>query len=221
MNPVHFDKVEERSARMTEDELAVVQPIRENATAGSSSLSEAALAELNAALLLDQRVSGFGPGRIYSYSAIENLQIGPALPNEQDIRARTVEPGHLDRAAGLPVVFLEVSAPCDHQQGNVEAARLIAGVGFAASRIGSGEKAMRVHPRTSGYLRQIKPLSIAHLDGLPNEDVVLVWNARYPVSISVQALSNVDPIGRLREPLLADIRAWLGYQAGRPGYPSA
>ena len=114
------------------------------------------------------------------------------------------------------MVLLEVSAACDHQQGNVVAARLIAGVAFTHEE-GKGRLAK---PRNGNYLRKIEPLRTGDVDGLPGGEVVLVWNARYPVSVSVEEIAGLAPIGRLREPLLADIRAWLSYQAGRPGYAS-
>ena len=220
LNLVHFDKVEERSDSLSMNLEAAVAPIREVAGTSTSALELSERAELNATLLFDPRADGFGAGRIYLFDDVAALNLGPALPDVEEIRFSTVENNHLARASDFPVVFLEVSAECDHQQGNVSAARLIAGMAFAAARINHEQKAERVHPREGAYLRRIEPLRLPGIGCFPAEEVVLVWNARYPVSTSVEALSAVQPIGRLREPLVADVRAWLGYQAGRPGYVS-
>ena len=220
LNLVHFDKVEQRSANLTPDLEAAVASIRQAAADGKPALEATERAELNAGLLFDSRANGFGAGRIYGFDDVAALELGPALPDARAIRTSTVDKGHLDRASDLPVVFLEVSAACDHQQGGVGAARLIAGMAFEAARIKHALKAERVHPREGAYLRRIEPLRLPDTECFPAEEVVLVWNARYPLSTSVEALSTLQPIGRLREPLVADIRAWLGYQAGRPGYVS-
>ena len=220
LNPVHFDKVEERSANLPPDLESVVEPIRCAASAGEPALVSAERAELNTALLFDPRATGFGAGRIYRHEDIATLQLGPALPIPQDIRDSTVVPDHLDRASDLPILFLEISAACDHQQGGIGAARLIAGLVFARSKIEEGLKVERVNPKKAEYLRWVEPLRIPEVECFPSEEVVFVWNARYPVSTSVEGLSALQPLGRLREPLVADIRAWLGYQAGRPGYVS-
>ena len=216
LNPVHFDKVEEESTRMTPEQEIVVAPIREAATAALPDLTVPERADLNAALLFDRRANEFGAGRLYRYDDIATLGIGPALPDAAAIREGTAEKEHADRAKELHVVLLEVSAACDHQQGNVVAARLIAGVVFATEN-GQGSLAK---PRSGNYLRKIEPLRIGDVEGFPQDPVVLVWNARYPVSAPADEVGKLVPIGRLREPLLADIRAWLGYQAGRPGYAS-
>ena len=221
LNPVHFDKVEERSANMDSAAFAAVAAIRENASKGSSQLTAVEQAQLNASLLFDQHATGFGPGRLYGFDQIRALRIGSALPEEQAIRAETVDPNHVDHAGSLPIVFLEVSAACDHQQGKIRAARLLAGVAFSASTFReAGKNEDRVTARIAEYLRPLGPTWIPEIAGLPSSDVVIVWNAHYPVSVSASRLANRVPIGRFREPLLADIRAWLGYQAGRPGYAS-
>ena len=54
LNPVHFDKVEEASARMTPDQEMVVAPVRVAATADSPDLTVPERADLNAALPLRQ-----------------------------------------------------------------------------------------------------------------------------------------------------------------------
>ena len=151
LNPVHFDKVEERSANMNSDAFAAVAEIREHAREGSNQLTTAEQAQLNASLLFDRHATGFGPGRLYGFDEIRALQIGSALPDQKEIRADTVDPNHINRAGPLPIVFLEVSAACDHQQGKVRAARLLAGVAFAASTFGrAGSKDERVTARGGG-----------------------------------------------------------------------
>ena len=217
LNPVHFDKVEAQAARRREDLDRAVAPIRAATDNELPKLEPTDLAQLNTALLFDHQTQGFGAGHIYRFNDIEALTIGPALPEANEILKSTVEESHLGRAENLQVVFLEVSAACDHQQGHVTAARLIAGVAFPASTFKTGDSAARVNRRSGDYLREIVPIQTTAIDDFPSE-AVLVWNARYPASTSVEELSQLQPIGRLREPLLADIRAWLAYQAGRPGH---
>lgn len=221
LNPVHFDKVEEQSIRVTESEARVVTPIREAASDPAIALTASERTALNTALLFDRRAVGFGPGRVYRFGDVAALLDGPALPDALGIRVSSAERDHRERAEQLPLVLLEVSAACDHQQGHVDTARLIAGVAFPASTMGSDAGANRVSPRGRAlYLRAVETVRMPEVEGFPEDDVVVVWNARYPLSISAEALSQIEPIGRFREPLLTDIRAWLGYQAGRPGYVS-
>ena len=224
LNPVHFDGVGNRSADAVEDLAAAAAPIRAHANAGSGGLALAEQARLNAALMFDREADGFGPGRLYRYGAIKDL--GLALPDEQEIREGTAEDGHIGRAGDLPAIFLEVSAECDHQQGKVRVARLIGGVVFAASTYGTKTRdgkvpsKKRVRARTAGYLWPLDPVRVEDVEGFPADEVCIVWNAHYPVSVPVGHISRCEPFGRLRAPVLADIRAWLGYHAGRPGYAS-
>ena len=221
LNPVHFDKVGDRSARMDEEELSVVKPIREHAALDAVSLSLTDRCRLNSALLFDARTEGFGPGHLYGYHDIECIGIGPALPSEEEVIADTVAKEHLDRACDLPVVFLEVSAACDHQQGKIRTARLLAGVVFDASLFGKGvHRCRRVNAARADYLRRVGPAFIPRATEYSEPEVVIVWNAHYATSVSATSMSNCPTIGTFREPLVADIRAWLGYQAGRPGYAS-
>ena len=225
LNPIHFDKVEALSSRLGEDDLAAVAPILDKAKEGSPGISLSDQAQLNGALLFDPRADGFGPGRLYGYRDIKAIDIAPALPSEQTIREDTFEREHAGRAGDLPVVFLEVSAACDHQQGKLRVARLIAGVVFVAATYGSStkdgpvKKAERAHARSGDHLRALEPARI-DVDGFPSKDVRIVWNAHYPLTLPVENVSGITALGRFREPLLADVRAWLGYHAGRPGYVS-
>ena len=220
LNQVHFDKVEERSASIGECEAKFVEPIREAALEEDDKLSPAEQSQLNAPLLFDDRAAGFGPGRLYPIEEIEPLGLEKALPDKVDILSDTVESGHLHRACALPVVFLEVSAACDHQQEKIRTARLLAGVAFADCTFEKGEKKKRVHARSAEYLRTLEPVRITGLGSLSSDDVRIVWNAHFPVSVPVSEIAECKPIGRFREPLLADVRAWLGYQSSRPGYAS-
>ena len=220
LNQVHFDKVEERSAKTMEGDATLVEPIRKAAKEVDSKLSLADQSQLNASLLFDDRADGFGPGRLYAFEEIKALCLGRALPDKQDVFDDTLESGHLERGGDLPVVFLEVSAACDHQQEKIRTARLLAGVVFAASTFERGEKKKRVHARSADHLRILETVHIKGLGGFSVDDVRIVWNAHYPVSVPVNEINKRKPIGRFREPLLADVRAWLGYQSGRPGYAS-
>ncbi len=226
LNPVHFDKVEELSMAIGSSEAAAVSPIRLAARNGTNGVSLKEQSRLNGSLLFDRRTENFGPGRLYLFDEISALGIGSALAKQTEIRCETVEPGHLDRAGELPVVFLEVSAACDHQQGKIRMARLIAGVVFDASKfqkivdgepVASGE---RIHARKAGYLRTLDPVMIPSVEKFPADAVRIVLNAHYPVAVSIEEFEDLKPLGRFREPVLADVRAWLGYQSGRPGYAS-
>ena len=222
LNPVHFDMTEKRSASM-DSEASAVMPIRKKAKAGKRDLPLAEQAQLNTALLFDPQPGGFGPGRLYRYGDIAGLGIGVALAAEDRIRRDTAEDEEV-----LPVFFLEVSAACDHQQGKIRAARLIAGVAFSAATFGTGDRGRQgrrgpYKVRDGAHLRTLQAVCVP---GFPDEGARIVWNARYPVAVSLDdaaaldGIKAIEPIGRFREPLLADVRAWLGYHAGRPGYVS-
>ncbi len=242
LNPVHLDRIEVQATNLAEDLESAIEPIRKavytrrpdgvatSALEGYTGeikipeLELAELSELNAALLFDPRSDEFGAGRIYSHRGIATLRLGLHLPGTRQIRASTVEKDHLGRAVTLPVVYLEMSAACDHKGGNVTTARLIAGVAFAASRIKEHNNSLassaRVPPRKAEYLLAIEPIRLPDMQDFPSEDIVFVWNARFPVSVSAERLRGIDPIGKLREPLLSDIRAWLAYHSSRPGHQS-
>ncbi len=220
LNQVHFDKVEERSARIRDGETTLVEPIRKAATKGEDKLSLFEQSQLNTSLLFDYRADSFGPGRLYAFEEIEALCLGKALPDNQDVLCDTLEINHLERAPDLSVVFLEVSAACDHQQEKIRTARLLAGVVFPSSTFGEGDRKKRVNARSADHLRALETVSIPRVERFPMEGVRIVWNAHYPVSVPVNEIDKCKPIGRFREPMLADVRAWLGYQSGRPGYAS-
>ena len=152
LNQVHFDKVEERSARIRDSEATLVEPIRKAATEGKDKLSLVEQAQLNASLLFDNRAASFGPGRLYAFEQIEALCLGKALPDNQDVLCDTLEINHLERAPDLPVVFPEVSAACDHQQEKIRTAQLLGGVVFPSSTLGEGEKKKRVNARRARSL---------------------------------------------------------------------
>ena len=61
------------------------------------------------------------------------------------------------------------------------------------------------------HLRALETVSIPGIEHSPVEGVRIVWNARYPVSVPVDEINKCKPIGRFCEPMLADVRAWLGY----------
>jgi len=228
LNPVHFDRAEERSAGVG-DEASAVRPIRERAKAKKSGLPLEQRVQLNTALLFDPRANGFGAGRLYGYGDIEGLGIGAALAAEDGIRRDTAESEYLDspeRKEDIPVFFLEVSAACDHQQGKLRAARLIAGVAFRAETFGEGDRGRRSRRYKVRDGAHLRTLPAVRVPGFPDDGARIVWNAHYPVAVSLNDASAPDgimgikPIGRFREPLLADVRAWLGHHAGRPGYVS-
>ena len=220
LNQVHFDKVEERSTRIEPGDTIVVDPIRKAAVEEDRKLTIFQKSQLNSSLLFDSRVKGFGPGHLYLFDDIKALRIGTALPNKEEILKDTVEEAHIERADKLSVVFLEVSAPCDHQQDKVRTARLLAGVVFAAKTFRRGSKKKRVNARSADFLRVLDSVRIAEIGDFPSEEVSIAWNAHFPVSVQKERIAKKNPIGRFREPLLTDVRAWLGYQSGRPGYTS-
>ena len=219
LNQVLFDKVEARSASIESDDASVVAPVRAVAMDNTDELTLEERSQLNASLLFDNSVIGFGPGALYTYDQIEALDIGVALPDKNEILENTVESGHLKRAGELPVVFLEVSAACDHQQVKIRTARLLAGVVFPTSTFKRGKKRKKVNPRNGAeYLRILDCVQVRGKEDFPEDEVSFVWNAHYPVSVQVSKITDSLPIGRFREPLLTDVRVWLGYQSGRPGY---
>ena len=220
LNQVLFDQVEERSARIDPGDATVVEPIRRAAMKEDLELTTSLRSQLNSSLLFDRHAEGFGPGRIYLFDDIKSLGIGTALPDKQDILDDTVENDHIERAANLSVVFLEISAPCDHQQDKVRTSRLLTGVVFAASTFAQGAKKKRVNARRADYLHILDSVLIEDVPGFPSEQVSIAWNAHFPVSVQKKMIDTKRPVGRFREPLLTDVRSWLSYQSGRPGYMS-
>ena len=219
LNQVLFDRVEARSVRDESDGASSVAPVRAVALENTGKLTVVEKSQLNASLLFDNSVSRFGPGVLYTYEQIESLNIGGALPDKEKILGSTVEGGHIERARELPVVFLEVSAACDHQQAKIRTARFLAGVVFSASTFKRGNKKKKINPRNGAeYLRILDCVQVRGKEDFPADEVSFVWNAHYPVSVQACKITDRSPIGRFREPLLTDVRAWLGYQSGRPGY---
>ena len=220
LNPVHFDKVEERSTRAAESLQAAARPIKEAAQGTMDELTLAERAQLNTALLFDRQASGLGAGHIYAFKDFSELELGPALPTEGDVRASILIDGYQDRD-DCPVFFLEVSAACDHSQDRIDHARLIAGVAIPAEHVESDspkktrKKEAQVIQRGERLLA-VEPLNIPER----NCEVVFVWDALLPVSVSAHILTELDPIGRFREPLVASLRSRIAHHISRPGYAS-
>ena len=227
LNPVHFDKVEERSTRTAEALERAAGPIREVAQDGSVRLDPDERAQLNTAMIFDQQADGLSAGHIYTFEDIKSLQIGPALPDPAKVRESIVEKKHLQGKGDLPaipeedlpVVFLEVSATCDHRQGKIRAARLIAGVAITAERVDAAPSNSPVI-RRGDRLREVEPLNLPARASLRGGRVILVWDALYPVSVSATSMSELQPIGRLREPVISDIRSRVAFHISRSGYAS-
>ncbi len=228
LNPVHFDKVEEGSAQMAGELAAAVAPVRQTARDGAVQLDDEKRAHLNTAMHFDGGAEGLGAGHVYGLRDLEGLNLGPALPDPTRVRKSVLDKRHFgddDRLSAivesdLPVLLLEVSATCDHRQGRIGVARLIAGVAIPANRVGRGSSD-RIMVRRGDRLREVGPLNLPLEAPLPDRSAVIVWDALHPVSVSADKISEVQPIGRLREPVVADIRSWLSYHISRPGYARA
>lgn len=220
LNPVHFDKVEERSTRAARALQEAALPIKEAAQGTMDELSLAERAQLNTALLFDRQASGLGAGHIYAFRNFSELELGPALPTEGDVRASILTDRYQNRE-DYPVYFLEVSAACDHSQDRINHARLIAGVAIPAEHVESDspkktrKKEAQVIQRGERLLA-VEPLNIPER----NSEVVFVWDALLPVSVSAHILTELDPIGRFREPLVASLRSRIAHHISRPGYAS-
>lgn len=227
LNPVHFDRVENRSTRIADHLEKAAEPIRRVAKGSTTPLLPDERARLNTAMIFDQQADGLSAGHIYSFTDIEGLGIGPALPESMAIRSSIVEERHLRGEDNLPaippedlpVLFLEINATCDHRQQKISATRLIGGVAISAGRVEGAPNAKPV-VRRGERLRKLQPLNLPGWESFPGGRVVLVWDALYPVSVSSTSISQLRPIGRLREPVLSDIRSRMAFHVSRSGYAS-
>lgn len=219
LNPIHFDNLEaQATARMSSLDDAI-DAIRSRAGETDFKLSQDQIINLNTALMFDLQPGTFGAGAIYVMDDMRAAQLDAALPTNEAVRESTVEKEHLERANSAPLVLVEISASCDHQQGNTDSASFVAGIAFDADRIGQGIRAERIHPRTGDYMYPLEAINTSGVDALA-AITRFAWNSRFPVTIPTNKITNLTPIGRIREPLLTCIRDWYANRSSRPGYLS-
>lgn len=217
LNPIHMDKLESRAIENQMYLDHAVGAIRSRANASSFALEQDEIVELNTALLFDIQSSALGAGAIYLVNDMRKPELVGALPTDDAVRESTVEKDHITRAVDVQLVLCEVSASCDHQQGNTDVARFVAGIAFDAERVRRGDKSLRVHPRKATYVCTLEAVRTGSDYGLP-VNTIFAWNSRFPVSVPAHKIADLMPIGRIREPLLTCIRDWHSHQSSRPGY---
>jgi hypothetical protein len=113
-----------------------------------------------------------------------------------------------DLVARCDPILLDISPPCDFAQRHVRFARLIAGL------MVPGESDIEGQPNKDPF-RTIRTVKIPGREG--GWDSVFCSRFIFTVS-TTQGVPELEPVWRLRDPILTDIRSWSAAQDARLGY---
>lgn len=104
-------------------------------------------------------------------------------------------------------VLVEISASCDHAQGNIRIARFIAGLVIPES------EQKKIKP--AQYIWKQGPFMIG--EGQSAGIYCLCFNARHLVTSSLDEANRMEPFMRLRSQAFINLQAWFAQHASRPG----
>src|SRR5207249_1624629 len=120
------------------------------------------------------------------------------------------DPGQRARLVGrVLAVWVEVSPVCDHAQGNVRFARLIAGL-----LVPAGDRGL-INPH-GGFVWHFGPVHLEQFVPLSGA-YYLCSSAWHVATLRLDRAHVLIPIARLRAQALAALQAWLAAQSARPG----
>jgi hypothetical protein len=200
LDPLHADRMEHNFPRPDGALAASVQAIIDS----TGQCGGEATARLNAMLHVAWDVRrGLQPGNIY-------LSPLPGVPGTITAASLIAELVHAEQRTAVsdsaPGAWLELGPVCDHAQGNIRFARLIAGLLVPAARAGAIKRA--------GFIWDFGPLFFER--GVPPGPYHLCLSARHLTTLPVDDANRLDPVARLRTQALASLQAWFAGHAARP-----
>ena len=214
-NSLQLDSIESAVASLEEGRTnPLISPLEDGEVSNDLDLK----ARINRRLLFTDPGIGVAPGNIYDCSLV-SLSDSVQFPNldellDDAVRSRTQSELQIEqlKKAGCVPIAMEITAMCDYQQGNVKLHRFVCGLAIPYCK-----KEIAKNP--SGFLRGDKA-PIDFESGPLVGRKLLVWNSRYIVSASLNAVNSEAVLVRLRQVPLADVQSWLASQLNRPGYLS-
>jgi hypothetical protein len=105
-------------------------------------------------------------------------------------------------------MLIEISPPCDFAQARGKVPKFLSGFMVPLS---STEK------KRGAHIRSLGPLRFAILDKT-ERDYEIVFNSHYTVTLKKNVAEELVPAFRIRSAALADLLAWHGALANRPGF---
>jgi hypothetical protein len=204
LNPLHADRMEHNTPVPDGPLAASVQAIIDST--GQSGAD--AKAHVNSMLhITRETAAGLQPGNIYAFPVPGDAG---TITTDRLLNELMRNAAQMPRLVGRAVaVWVEVSPVCDHAQGNVLFARLIAGLLVPAEDIGL------IHP-SGGFVWHFGPVHLEQF--VPSSGAYhLCSSARHVVTLPLDQAQVLIPIARLRAQALAALQAWLAAQSARPG----
>lgn len=220
LEPLLSDRLEHISPK---PELDFARQIFEE-NGGQIAASSTVLSAINSMLLVgpaDVSKQVFRPGTLHKVTDVAKLKkvMGIDAANlVQEVCQKSTAEDETKRMTFLRechIVLVEVSPSCDFAQKKRPLARLVAGFLVPSSR----RRELKTQ-KTEGYLAlRIIPAPIRLGSVHESESWTLVFTSSMVLSWpEKKRASFLAPIGRLKEPLLTDLRQWLTHQGGRVGY---
>jgi|GEM_PF-6066918 len=114
--------------------------------------------------------------------------------------------------------LVELTPACDFAQGKCSSARMLTGLLIKSPGTDKGETDRSLPADSRMFAKEIEFTWFENADCGISGSFKIILNARRLITMAFQELTKHKPVCRLRHSVVADIRAWLGAHAARPGY---
>lgn len=207
LNPLHADRMEASSDKLS----ILLKSSAKEVLKHNDDCSVEQKAKINKMLHLAFGESSlFGAGLIYKFSQDSKPKWVPSIDELlQDLlhKEYNTEEKRKEITQKCESIIVEISANCDHAQGNIRALRFLAGVLIHNSE----QKKIK---RQAEFNWNLGPFI---LEDTTNSVYYLNFSARHLVTCSTDQLTTIKPFVRLRSQALTDLQAWFARQSSRPG----
>jgi hypothetical protein len=94
------------------------------------------------------------------------------------------------------------------------------GILVRLDRVASLEEDAHIPAECRLFARDVEPIWLEQFQDKPAGVYKLLIRARHFMTLPVGDMEKIQPIIRLRYPVVADIQSWFASHASRPGYAS-
>lgn len=125
-----------------------------------------------------------------------------------------------DAAEASVPACVEITPACDHAAEKSPVARLLMGILIRLDGHVSLESDTRIPAESRLFARDVEPVWLETFHDKMAGVYKLLISARHFTTLPVGDMKDVQPVIRLRHPVVADIQSWFASHASRPGYAS-
>ena len=217
-----------------EDTDATVRPRDQSAEALSQAVARARRTPLSPQqraclnqVLLTTRCQTAQPGNVYLPQGWQPQEKFPVKQTDKAIRGLLYEffPQQRDKKAFVKAVqsastpcLVELTPACDFAQGKALESRMLGGLLIESPGAADKERLWILPPESRVFAKDTEFFWVDESDFGTAGSFKLILNARKLVTMPFDKLRKHRAVCRLRQQVIADIRAWFASHAARPGY---